>query len=137
MQISKCLPCTDFSCHTAALIRHCRHLLSARPDTTPVFQGSFNRLPPVEFPLNRHPDFLRFAVKAFLFSRYRFLTSMDSHHTVPGHIPGGYSCPLCVLFAVGIFVDSMILPLFIIITEKKLRTFLLSATFLFYKSFFY
>ena len=85
---------------------------------------------------SRHSE-LCFAVKAFLFSRYRFLTSMDLHHTVPGHIPGGYSCPLCVLFAVGIFVDSMILPIFSIITEKKLRTFLLSATFLFYKSFFY
>ena len=85
---------------------------------------------------SRHSE-LCFAVKAFPFSRYRFLTSMDLHHTVPGHIPGGCSCPLCVLFAVCIFVDFMILPLSAIITEKKLRTFLLSATFLFYKSFFY
>ena len=135
MQISKCLLCTDFSRHTAALIRHCRHLLSARPDTTLVLQGFFT-LPPVDC---IKPAFrVMFCCQSLSFLQDTFSnTSMDLHHTVPGHIPGGYSCPLCVLFAVGIFVDSMILPLFIIITEKKLRTFLLSATFLFYKFFFY
>ena len=135
MQISKYLPCTDFSRHTAALIRHCRHLLSASPDTTPVFQGSFNRLPPVEFPLNRHPDFLRFAARAFVQDTFSN-TSMDLHHTLSGYEPDGLTAN-GEIFAVCIFVDSMILPLSVIITEKKLRTFLLSATFLFYKSFFY
>ena len=134
MQISKCLPCTDFSRHTAALIRRCRHLLSARSDTTPVFQGFFT-LPPVDC---IKPAFrVMFCCQSLSFLQDTFSnTSMDLHHTLSGYEPDGLTAN-GEIFAVCIFVDSMILPIFSIITEKKLRTFLSSATFLFYKSFFY
>ena len=61
---------------------------------------------------------------------------MDFHHTLTGYEPAGLTAN-GEIFAVGIFVDSMILPLSAIITEKKLRAVLELATFLFYKSFFY
>ena len=61
---------------------------------------------------------------------------MDLHHTLSGYEPDGLTAN-GEIFAVGIFVDSMILPIFSFITEKKLRAVLELATFLFYKSFFY
>ena len=46
---------------------------------------------------------------------------MDLHHTLSGYEPAGLTAN-GEIFAVGIFVDSIILPISAIITEKKLRT---------------